>query len=139
MKDDYLSIEQVKELLPAQLKIIRKYGNSRSLYLTKDEIIISLSNSKEFESDKWWYSVFIYELAEKGVKEVCFVLGKKGIVVLPLTILLNYAEYADFNENYAQGKRFFIRIYFYADCILFPGTDLCRSLKINIHKSCISI
>jgi hypothetical protein len=110
MKDDYLSIEQVKELLPAQLKIIRKYGNSRSLYLTKDEIIISLSNSKEFESDKWWYSVFIYELAEKGVKEVCFVLGKKGIVVLPLTILLNYAEYADFNENYAQGKRFFIRI-----------------------------
>jgi hypothetical protein len=110
MKDDYLSIEQVKELLPAQLKIIRKYGNSRSLYLTKDEIIISLSNSKEFESDKWWYSVFIYDLAEKGVKEVCFVLGKKGIVVLPLTILLNYAEYADFNENYAQGKRFFIRI-----------------------------
>ena len=110
MKDDYLSIEQVKELLPAQLKIIRKYGNSRSLYLTKDEIIISLSNSKEFESDKWWYSVFIYELAEKGVKEVCFVLGKKGIVVLPLTILLNYAAYADFNENYAQGKRFFIRI-----------------------------
>ena len=110
MKDDYLSIEQVKELLPAQLKIIRKYGNGRSLYLTKDEIIISLSNSKEFESDKWWYSVFIYELAEKGVKEVCFVLGKKGIVVLPLTILLNYAEYADFNENYAQGKRFFIRI-----------------------------
>ena len=110
MKDDYLSIEQVKELLPAQLNIIRKYGNSRSLYLTKDEIIISLSNSKEFESDKWWYSVFIYELAEKGVKEVCFVLGKKGIVVLPLTILLNYAEYADFNENYAQGKRFFIRI-----------------------------
>ncbi len=110
MKDDYLSIELVKELLPAQLKIIRKYGNSRSLYLTKDEIIISLSNSKEFESDKWWYSVFIYELAEKGVKEVCFVLGKKGIVVLPLTILLNYAEYADFNENYAQGKRFFIRI-----------------------------
>ena len=110
MKDDYLSIEQVKELLPAQLKIIRKYGNSRSLYLTKDEIIISLSNSKEFESDKWWYSVFIYDLAEKGVKEVCFVLGKKGIVVLPLTILLNYAEYADFNENYAQGKRFFIRL-----------------------------
>lgn len=110
MKDDYLSIELVKELLPAQLKIIRKYGNSRSLYLTKDEIIISLSNSKEFESDKWWYSVFIYDLAEKGVKEVCFVLGKKGIVVLPLTILLNYAEYADFNENYAQGKRFFIRI-----------------------------
>jgi hypothetical protein len=110
MKDDYLSIEQVKELLPAQLKIIRKYGNSRSLYLTKDEIIISLSNSKEFESDKWWYSVFIYDLAEKGVKEVCFVLGKKGIVVLPLTILLNYAEYADFNENYVQGKRFFIRI-----------------------------
>ena len=93
MKDDYLSIELVKELLPAQLKIIRKYGNSRSLYLTKDEIIISLSNSKEFESDKWWYSVFIYDLAEKGVKEVCFVLGKKGIVVLPLTILLNYAEY----------------------------------------------
>ena len=86
MKDDYLSIELVKELLPAQLKIIRKYGNSRSLYLTKDEIIISLSNSKEFESDKWWYSVFIYDLAEKGVKEVCFVLGKKGIVVLPLTI-----------------------------------------------------
>ena len=110
MKDDYLSIELVKELLPAQLKIIRKYGNSRSLYLTKDEIIISLSNSKEFESDKWWYSVFIYDLAEKGVKEVCFVLGKKGIVVLPLTILLNYAEYADFNENYAQGKRFFICI-----------------------------
>lgn len=110
MKDDYLSIEQVKELLPVQLKIIRKYGNSRSLYLTKDEIIISLSNSKEFESDKWWYSVFIYDLAEKGVKEVCFVLGKKGIVVLPLTILLNYAEYADFNEKYAQGKRFFIRI-----------------------------
>ena len=110
MKDDYLSIELVKELLPAQLKIIRKYGNSRSLYLTKDEIIISLSNSKEFESDKWWYSVFIYDLAEKGVKEVCFVLGKKGIVVLPLTILLNYAEYADFNDNYAQGKRFFIRI-----------------------------
>ena len=78
--------------------------------MTKDEIIISLSNSKEFESDKWWYSVFIYDLAEKGVKEVCFVLGKKGIIVLPLTILLNYAEYADFNENYAQGKRFFIRI-----------------------------
>lgn len=110
MTEGYLNFELVKGLLPTKYGVEKKVGSGRNVFETKSGSLIAFSKSKEFESGKWWYSLFIYDLSEKGVDTVCFVLGNYGIVIVPITLLLEYAKFANYNENYAMGKRFFIRI-----------------------------
>ena len=109
MKKEYLSFEQVKKILLPHLQITSRIGR-QSIYKTADNSIVAFSNSKDYGGNKWWYSIFIDKLSQLGVNYVCLTLGEQGIVILPLDILLKYAKYADFNDNYTDGKRFFIRI-----------------------------
>lgn len=109
MKKAYLSLEQVKNILSPHLEIKNRIGR-QSIFSASDNSIVALSNSKDFGGEKWWYSIFVYEWAQLGVSNVCLTLGEQGVVLLPINILLEYAKYADFNDNYANGKRFFVRI-----------------------------
>ncbi|MBO6233854.1 MAG: hypothetical protein J6N43_00295 [Prevotella sp.] len=109
MKKEYLSFEQVKKILSPHLQITNRIGR-QNIFRASDNSIVALSNSKDFGGDKWWYSIFVYEWAQLGVNNVCFTLGEQGIALLPMAILLEYAKYADYNDNYANGRRFFVRI-----------------------------
>jgi hypothetical protein len=110
MKEGYLSFEEVKGLLPIKYVVGKRVEGCRNVFETGNGSMIAFSKSKEFESGKWWYSLFIYDLLEKGVNDVCFVLGNHGIVIVSIELLLEYAKFANYNENYAMGKRYFIRI-----------------------------
>jgi hypothetical protein len=110
MNKGYLNFEQVKKILFPQLEIVDRVGRYRSIYKCANNSIVAFSNSKDYGGEKWWYSIFVYEWSKLGVEKVCLTLGEQGIVVLPMTLLLDYAKYADYNDNYTNGKRFFIRI-----------------------------
>ena len=109
MKKDFLNFEQVKRILPSHLKIVNKIGK-RNIYNAIDGSIILFANSKDFGGEKWWYSLFIYDWLQLGVKNVCLTLGEQGIVILSMDVLLDYTKYADYNDNYNKGKRYFVRI-----------------------------
>ena len=104
----FLSFEQVKNLLPPQLKITNKIGRS-SIYDSVNHSIVAFCNSRDYDGGIWWYSVFVYNLLDCGVNTVCLTLGMHGIIVVPITILIEYVKYADYRD-YNQGRRFHIRI-----------------------------
>ncbi|MBR2260196.1 MAG: hypothetical protein IJ916_00655 [Paludibacteraceae bacterium] len=108
MNQTFLSFEQVKNLLSPQLKITNKIGRG-SIYDSVNHSIVAFCNSRDYEGGIWWYSVYVYNLFNYGVSKVCLTLGMHGIVVVPMSLLLEYAKYADY-KDYDQGKRFYIRI-----------------------------
>lgn len=109
MNKGYLSFEQVKLMLPPQLAVRCRIGR-RSIYKSSNDTIIGFANSKDYGGERWWYSIFVNEWVQLGVKNVCLTLGELGIVILPIEVLSDYAKYADYNDNYADGRRFFIRV-----------------------------
>lgn len=108
MNQTFLSFEQVKNLLSPQLKITNKIGRG-SIYDSVNHSIVAFCNSRDYEGGIWWYSVYVYNLFNYGVSKVCLTLGMHGVVVVPMSLLLEYAKYADY-KDYDQGKRFYIRI-----------------------------
>lgn len=104
-----LNMSQVIELLPFNYKPLIKRDNRKNIYETKNGDLISFSSSRDYDDFEWWYSIFIYNLTNKNVKNICFIIGIHGVILLPIKLLLDYSEYADFKE-YPKGNRYHIRI-----------------------------
>lgn len=125
-----LNISQASELLPFDYKPLIKRDSRNNIYETKNGDLISFSSSKDYDDFKWWYSIYIYNLANRKVKNICFIIGIHGIILLPIKLLLDYSEYADFKE-YPKGNRYYIRIKKRGDDFVMYHS---RQNDINIQK-----
>lgn len=107
--ENCLDISHAIELLPSNYKPTIKKINRNNIYKANNGNLIAFSCSKDYGNSIWWYSTYIYNLAATNVKDVCFIIGFQGIILLPIELLLSYAEYAD-SKEYPKGTRFYIRI-----------------------------
>lgn len=107
--ENFLNISRAIEMLPSNYQPLMLKNSRNNIYETNEGNLIVFSCSKDFGSSKWWYSTYIHNLSQINVRDVCFIIGFQGIILLPIKLLLNYAEYADYKE-YPNGNRFYIRI-----------------------------
>ena len=103
----YLDFSQVCSLFPKGEEPTIKIGNG--VYKTENGEKICFAHSREYDRYWYWYGVYIYNLQDNGISKVSFTISNKGILVLPIEILLQYAKYADYKE-YSKGNRYYIRI-----------------------------
>ena len=103
--ENCLDISHAIELLPSNYKPTIKKINRNNIYKANNGNLITFSCSKDYGNSIWWYSTYIYNLAATNVKDVCFIIGFQGIILLPIELLLSYAEYAD-SKEYPKGTRF---------------------------------
>lgn len=99
-KNEYLDFDQVCRLFPKGEKPTKKIDSRRRIYTTENKETIYFKNSKPYkEKSIYWYSFHILELYKRGVVKVSFTISHNGIIILPITLLLEYAEYADFDKK----------------------------------------
>ena len=108
--ENSLDIFHAIEILPLNYKPLENRINKNNIYEANNGNFIAFFSSKEYDTSIWWYSIYIYNLAAKNVKNVCFIIGFQGIILLPIELLLSYAEYADSKNPPKGDDRFYIRI-----------------------------
>ena len=104
---NYLSIDEICSLLPSPLNKITK---NRSYFVAEDGTKICIVSSRTYNDKGLWYGIYIDELTNDNINYVCLVAGFEGILLIPLSILAKYAEYADFKIYSNAKKRYFIRV-----------------------------
>ena len=111
--DIVLSLEELKNILPERFTI-QNSGSADKIqyYNTINGEKFFLCSSKEYNPVYYWYCTATDYLAKNGFSHVCFVLGKKGIIILPLTILIEYNKYSGVQRISKTGKRYFVRIFY---------------------------
>ncbi len=102
----FLDFTQICSIFPNGEKPTIQIG--RNTYKTENGESIYFAHSKEYNG-WYWYGIFIHNLHNEQISKVSFTISENGILVLPITVLLQYAEYADYKE-YPKGKRYYIRI-----------------------------
>ena len=95
------------------MHLVSKQGNThkqnrlKNIYKTENGEIVYYKNSKNFAgSSIYWYLFHIIEMYNRGVNKVSFTVAHNGVIILPISLLLEYAPYADYNEK----KYHYIRI-----------------------------
>ena len=107
MEDQFLNVEQINMLLNSGDKLQDKV--ERSLYTTPGGGLIAVSNSKLYDDDTFWYSCTVDYFKEKGADRICFVAGKLGIILLPISALSNYIKHCGWKQQ-RKGRSYYIRI-----------------------------
>lgn len=103
----YLDFNQVCSLFPKGEEPAIKIDHG--VYKTENGEKICFAHSREYDGCRYWYGVYIYNLQNDGINKVSFTISNKGILILPMEILLHYAKYADY-KVYSKGNRYYIRI-----------------------------
>lgn len=106
--ENSLDIFQIGEILPQKYKPLQKIKGRLNIYETKGGTLVGFKRSKNYGDSVWWCSVYIYRFKNKNVTNVCFIIGFQGVIIVPIELLLKYAEYA--NSNKYVEDRFFVRI-----------------------------
>lgn len=105
---NYLSFNQVCEILPDDYRIIEK--EDRNIYkIGKNRASIAFVNSRVYDNYIYWFSIYVDNLREAGIEYICFCLGFSGIIILPMSIISKYIQYAN-HKMYPNGLRYYIRI-----------------------------
>lgn len=112
---NYLSLEEVNNLLPDNLKIDIENRLERSIYITKDGKPLPILNSKLYEADYYWYSSITTYFKKKGAEYICFTAGLNGILVIPIEIVSHYNMFSGWKGEGKKGRQFHVRIKLHED------------------------
>lgn len=86
----FLDFDDINKILPDSMKLEPK-SVSRSVYITSNKELISISNSKVYEKRNIaWYYVYADRYKEMGVKYMLFTVGLTGFVLLPIEEFQEY-------------------------------------------------
>ena len=105
---NYLLFDQVCRILPNDYRIVEKCNRS-TYVIYKDNAKMTFINSKVYDDCIYWYSIFVDNLQNDGVEYICFCVGLSGIIILPMSVMNKYTQYAD-KKIYPNGFRYYIRI-----------------------------
>lgn len=116
-KSEYLNFTQICSLFPYGEKPINKVYR-KNIYKTEKGEIIYFKNSKDFGGNGiYWYSFHIIDMYNRGINKVSFTVAHNGIIILPISLLLEYATYTDYNKiqnyHYIRIKYLGNRYYLY--------------------------
>ena len=109
----YLSLEQVNRILPENavidLSIKHLY---RIVYTTVSGTYLPVATSKVTEvnrKSKIVYNTVTDFYISLGCKYVCFIVGTKGIILLPIDILKRYNNFSGWKAETKKGRQYWIR------------------------------
>lgn len=106
----YLSLEEVNELLPDNLKIDIENRIERSIYFTAKNKPLPVLNSKLYPEKYYWYSSLTKYFKEKGAEYICFVAGRYGILVIPIDVVAHYNLFSGWKGESKKGRQYHVRI-----------------------------
>jgi hypothetical protein len=111
--DKVLCFEELKNILPVRFTI-QSIGISNKIryYNTINGDKFFLCSSKVYHPHYYWYCTATDYFAKNGYTHVCFVLGKSGIIILPLPILIEYNKYSGVQKTNKKGNKYFVRIFY---------------------------
>lgn len=105
----YLSKSAINSLLPHNLRIKEK-KYSGNVYSTEDGELIGYTESKYYECNELFYSLFIDLLEEYKVNSVCLTIFNKGILLLPLSIVSELKAHTHSKPYKNLGLRYNLHI-----------------------------
>ncbi len=107
----FLSIEEVNEILPSELKIDGFNKLERSVYTTVSGKPLPVVNSKLHEKMScYWYSSVTKYFKEIGAQYICFTTGNLGILIIPIDEVLEYNRHSGWKSESKKGRQYHVRI-----------------------------
>lgn len=108
----FLDVDEINTLLPSDLQIVPKRVN-RSIFQTENGTLITISNSKVYETiySICWYFVYADRYLDMGVKYMIFTVGMEGIILLPIEKIKDYKRGCSWKDgSHYNEKRYRIDI-----------------------------
>lgn len=107
----FLSVEEVNQLLPPEMKIDGFNKLERSVYATINGKPLPIVNSKYHEKmNCYWYSSVTKYFKEIGAQYICFTVGKLGILLIPIDEVLEYNKHSGWKSESKKGRQYHVRI-----------------------------
>lgn len=108
--NNILDLEEVNNLLPAELKIDTLNKIERSVYRTSIGKPLPIINSKLYPNNIFWYSCLTKYFKELGAEFICFTAGIFGIIVIPIDVVLHYNQFSGWKDDCKKGRQYHVRI-----------------------------
>jgi len=106
----YLDLESVNSLLPDNLKIDTGNIVERSAYRTVSGSPLPIINSKLYPDNYYWYSSITKYFKEIGAEYICFTAGLRGIIILPIDMVLQYNKFSGWKGESKKRRRYHVCI-----------------------------
>lgn len=106
----YLSLEEVNNLLPENLKINTDNRIERSIYMTCEGKPLPVINSKLYPQGYYWYSCITMHFKNIGAEYICFTAGLNGILVIPIEVVIHYNQFSGWKGEEKNGRQYHVRI-----------------------------
>lgn len=105
----FLSLDQVAEILPDNLKFTASDKIERSIYRTSNGQPLAIVNSKLYPDGTYWFSCVTKYFKEKGVDTICFVCANSGVVLVSTDAVLAYNKFSGW-KDLRKGRSYYVRI-----------------------------
>ena len=102
----FLDFDDINRILPPSFKL-GPDRISRGVYQAANGDLISISNSKYYEStfSNSWYYVYADRYLEQGVKYMLFTIGLKGLVLVPMDVFQPYKKGCYWKDGLRYGEK----------------------------------
>lgn len=114
----YLTLEEICNLLPDNLKFDTTERIERSVYRTVEGKPLPIINSKLYPQNYYWYSCVTSYFKQMGCEQICFTAGNYGILVIPIEVVLHYNKFSGWKGESKKGRQYHVRIKHNADDVL---------------------
>lgn len=105
----FLSLEQVAEILPDNLKFSASDKIERSIYRSSNGKPLAIVNSKLYPDGTYWFSCVTKYFKDKGVESICFVCANSGVILVSTDAVLAYNKASGWKEL-RKGRSYYVRI-----------------------------
>lgn len=127
MDSEYLTLEQVNTLLPENLRIDLSVKHiHRVIYTTVNQEYMPVATSRIAVGDSFsriMYNTITDFYISLGCKFVCFIVGTKGIILLPIDVLKQYNRYSGWKADTKKGRQYWVRGKVMDDAIILTNSN----------------
>lgn len=110
VEKNFLTLEEVCDLLPDSMKFNPSKRIERSVYETKEGKPLPIINSRLYPQNFYWYSCVTSHFKAIGAESICFTAGNYGILIIPIDVVLHYNKFSGWKREGGKGRQYHVRI-----------------------------